>query len=153
MSSIPAVRLALVNALADLFPDAQATYGVPGVFQADEVAAVTRARADVSRPTLGGSVRSREEAAEVSIIFSAYRPGDESVQPEADEAANAMLTTFESWLRTGDNIKLGGACREAWVSGIEDWTLYPLANPGPSPQSVAGYVAEITVTVSTATRI
>lgn len=150
--SIPAIKQALVDAAADLFPDAQAAYGVPGVFQADQVVAVTDARADISRPTLGGSVRSREWAAEVSVVFSVYYPGDEFVQPEADAALSLMLAEFESWLRTGDNIKLGGACREAWVSGVEGWRTYPLPNPGPAPQSIAGYVSEVTATVSAAFR-
>lgn len=142
----PAVKAALVTLFGTLYPDALASYGVPGAFQPDEIAAVMDQRFEVSRPTMGTG-RSREEAVETVVVFSVFVSGDESSQRVATERAYAMCLALDEHFRTGPQETLGGSCREAWVTSGE--LAESVVTPPPGGGSgVTGRVAELSVTVT-----
>ena len=91
------------------------SFGDPGQYQPSAIVAIMDTTTQISRPTLGTN-RSREMAAEVSIIISVYTEGGEEVQQTSTDKAFGLLTVLESNLRTSPNERLGGASRDAWVS-------------------------------------
>ena len=120
------------------------SFGDPGQYQPSAIVAIMDTTTQISRPTLGPN-RSREMAADVSIIISVYTAGDESSQQVSTDAAFALLTVLEQNLRTSPNERLGGASRDAWVSKAD-----PVATVAVDPASGAptGRVTEIRVTVT-----
>jgi hypothetical protein len=70
---------------------------------------------DIQRPTLGTN-RSRELSADIEIWFSVYTPGDETAQQVSTDCAFTLLTVLENNLRASPNERLGGVCRDAWIS-------------------------------------
>ena len=154
--SIAGVLDALYTSIAAIFagsvgPDAApvlVSFGDPGQYQPSAIVAIMDTTTQISRPTLGTG-RSREMAADVSIIISVYTPGDESAQQVSTDAAFALLTVLEQNLRTSPNERLGGASRDAWVSKAD-----PVATVAVDPASNAptGRVTEIHVIVTTLVR-
>lgn len=154
--SIAGVLDALYSSFATIFagsvgPDGQpvlVSFGDPGQYQPSAIVAIMDTTTQISRPTLGTN-RSREMAADVSIIISVYTPGDESAQQVSTDAAFALLTVLEQNLRTSPNERLGGASRDAWVSKAD-----PIATVAVDPASnlPTGRVTEIHVTVTALVR-
>ena len=150
MNSAPAVKSALVALMRSMW-DAPTlvTYGAPGSYLPDEIAAVMGQRIEVTRPTMGTN-RSREETVETDVTFSVFMPGADEAQQDATERAYAMALQLDERLRTAPNEALGGACRDAWTTRGElaesRWTSSPRGG------SIAGRLAELTVTVVTVAR-
>jgi hypothetical protein len=154
--SIAGVLDALYTSIAAIFagsigPDTApvlVSFGDPGSYQPSAIVAIMDTTTQISRPTLGPN-RSREMAAEVSVIISVYAEGDESTQQVSTDAAFALLTLLEQNLRTSPNERLGGASRDAWVSKAD-----PIATVATDPESGAptGRVTEIHVIVTTLIR-
>ena len=120
------------------------SFGDPGQYQPSAIVAIMDTTTAISRPTLGTN-RSREMAADVSLIISVYTQGDESAQQVSTDAAFALLTILEQNLRTSPNERLGGASRDAWVSKAD-----PIATIAIDPANnlPTGRVTEIHVTVT-----
>lgn len=91
------------------------TFGPPGQYQPSGIVAIMDTRTQITRPTLGQG-RSREMAAELEITISVYTPGDESTQQVSTDCALGLLTVLETNLRLAPNERLGGVCRDAWLS-------------------------------------
>lgn len=151
MSAIPQMQRALRTAFqGTLFPTASTTLGAPAISSNVDIAVVGDGTAELSKPTVGGSQRSREEEAKITCILSCYRSGDtEAAQLAANEAAWAMEKLLEEHLRTRGNETLGGVCREAWVSGYEARD-YRLSDDN---GYVPGRACDLTVTVTAVTRL
>lgn len=154
-SAVPALKLALRSLLADLYPDAQITYGPPTNL-ADQMAAVGNASVEHERPTAGGASRSREEVADIEVILSCAASGTsgdgemwDDAQQTATEAAYAMLDTLVDHFRDRTAQTLGGACRDANVSSHELAEYTTTDADG----FVTGRVGEITATITCRTRI
>ena len=150
--SIAGVLDALYTSFGTIFASSVGTdnapvlvsFGDPGQYQPSAIVAIMDTTTQISRPTMG-TIRSREMAADVSIIISVYTPGDESAQQVSTDAAFGLLTLLEQNLRTSPNERLGGASRDAWVSKAD-----PVATVAVDPASNAptGRVTEIHVTVT-----
>ena len=115
------------------------SFGDPGQYQPSAIVAIMDTTTQISRPTLGTN-RSREMAAEVSVIISVYTPGDESAQQLSTDCAFGLLTVLEGSLRASPGERFGGASRDAWVSKAD-----PVATVATDPESGAptGRVTEI----------
>lgn len=115
------------------------TFGPPGQYQPSAIVAVMDTKAKIERPTLGPN-RSREITAEVDLIFSVYTPGDESTQQVSLDCVLSLLTVLEQNLRASPNERLGGVCRDAWISQAN-----PSGTVATDPQtgSPAGRVATV----------
>lgn len=153
--SIKATRDALFAALGTIYtgvnaPDGSPTlvsYGNPGNYKPLQIVALMDTRRPITRPTLGPN-RSRRSEAELDVVFSVFVPGAEVAQQTATDACEDLIALLESYFRTSPNERLGGVCREAWVSNVD----------GPHPQlvttaegkAVAGRTANATVTVTAA---
>ena len=150
MSAIPALKAKLRAVAAELWPAAQTTMGPPPADSPQDLAVIEAARAEITRPTAGGAKRSREEAAEIDLVVSCYRPGDdEEQQLAASAAAWAMVDQLEDWLRIRGTETLGGLCRDAWVSEYSDRDYRLTDDQG----YVIGRACDVTVTVTANTRI
>lgn len=150
MSAVPALKSALATVARTLWPDAQTYRATPQIDRPRDLAVIGDAKTTITRPTSGGAIRSREEAAEVEIIVSSYRPGDsDASQQAASEAAWAMVDQLHDWLRIRGNETLGGICRDAWMSAADD-TDYPLTDES---GLTVGRCCDITMTITANTRI
>lgn len=152
-SAVPALKRALIDLLAELFPDAAVSYGPPQSL-ADVMVSVGSASVEHGRPTAGGPTRSREEVADIEVILSCASAGDgESLivnaQQEATEAAYALLDVLVEHFRDRTAATLGGACRDANVRAHE---LAEYASVDPDG-FIRGRIGEITATVTCRTRI
>ena len=145
------VKAALITTLTTLFPSPTlVSYGAPGAYQPDEIVAVGEQRFEVTRPTMGTN-RSREEAVETDVTFSVFSSGGDTAQQVATERVYAMALALDEHFRTKPNETLGGACRDAWVTGGD--LREAKATPSPAAGSgVSGRVSELTVTVTTVAR-
>jgi hypothetical protein len=151
-SAVPAVKAYLVKTvLPALFPPpVLASYGAPGIDQPDIIVGVGNAETEIERPAAATS-RPREEVTTLTVIFSVFAGGDETVQELVTETAFAMLGTFADYFKTKPNETLGGACREAWVSS---YTLDEAVATAPNDTTViTGRVAEITAVLTVKARI
>jgi hypothetical protein len=120
-TTAPAVKAALVEIIASLSGPggAQVLYGARAAQSRPTVIGVRGIVTEVTRPTLGASVRSRQEDHVVTVTASVFRPGPDA-QQEATEAAYALIDAFAEHLRTGTNPTLGlGAHIDAYVAGYE----------------------------------
>jgi hypothetical protein len=124
------------------------SFGDPGQYQPSAIVAIMDTTTAITRPTLG-SGRSREMAADVSVVISVYTPGDESAQQTSTDCAFGLLTVLEQSLRTSPGERLGGASRDAWVSKAD-----PVATVATDPESGAptGRVTEIHTVVTALVR-
>ena len=124
------------------------SFGDPGQYQPSAIVAIMDTTTAISRPTMGTN-RSREMAADVTVVISVYTPGDESAQQVSTDCAFGLLTVLESSLRTSPNERLGGSGRDAWVSKAD-----PIATVATDPASGAptGRVTEIHVVVTAVIR-
>jgi|ERR1019366_3471836 hypothetical protein len=120
------------------------SFGDPGQYQPSAIVAIMDTTTQITRPTMGTN-RSREMAADITVVISVYTKGDESQQQVSTDCAFGLLTLLESNLRTSPNEHLGGASRDAWVSKAD-----PIASVAIDPESNApdGRVTEITVIVT-----
>lgn len=151
--SIKGARAALYAACRDdIFPTAkdslgapvQVTYGVPGSYQAQNIAAVgISTQQPITQPTLGTN-RSREKACSVTVTLSIFRAGDESAQQGASDDCDDLLDLLESYFRTSPNERLGGACRNSFVSSIDG----PNLAAAYKSKAVVGYTATAVATVT-----
>lgn len=150
-SSAPRVKAAVVELSGTLWPDAATYYGPPGIDMPRQVVSVGNAKAtDITRPTNGGARASRNEVFTLDVILSVYVPGDHTQQQEATEEAFSMMATLDDYLRVWGNQKLGGICRDSWVSG---WELNEAKATDPNSQTVIGRFADLAVTLTVDTRI
>lgn len=151
--SIKGTRAALLTALQTIFTGqvdgrgkpVQVTLGKPGVYQADYIVAVMNTRRPIQRPTMGTS-RSRHSDAEIDVLISCYVPGAENVQSTALDACDDLTALIEAYFRTSPQETFGGACMEAWVSGVDGSN--PEVVTDPKSKSVTGRLAYSTVTVT-----
>jgi hypothetical protein len=128
------VTQSLVGVLDGLFAACQAAFlnsvaadgspvavflGDPGQYQPQAIVAVTDCgpSQQVTRPTLGPS-RSRELAAEVSVMISVYTPGGNEAHSMSLDQVATLIRLLEDYIRTSPNEKLGGACYDSWVSAV-----------------------------------
>ena len=145
------VKAALVASLTDLFPDpVLVTWGRPGKFQPDDIVMVMGQRTVTERGP-SGPRRPREDVVSTDVVFSIYRPGDETQQRAASDRAYQMLETFQEWLRTRPNEELGGACREAHVAE-HSLVESPIVANTKSSDLVVGYTAVLAAVVESRTR-
>lgn len=115
IAPILAVKAALLSALTTLYPSSQVTYGMPGPeLSSLDLVVIAGANVVVERPTMG-TARSREHVIQQEIIFSCWRPGGPT-QQSATEASVAYLEQLSDYLRTSPNERLGGACRDSFIS-------------------------------------
>ncbi len=113
---ILAVKAALLSALTTLYPTAQVTYGDPGAsIQRPDLVILGHANVTVERPAMG-TARPREHVIQQEITFSCWRPGAEDQQQPATEAAVTFMEQLSDYLRTSPNERLGGACRDSYIS-------------------------------------
>lgn len=124
------------------------TFGPPGQYQPSAIVAIMDTTTQISRPTMG-TARSREMAADIAVTFSVYTPGDESAQQESTDCALNLVTVLESNLRTSPNERLGGVCRDAWISRVD-----PRGSVATDPDSgaPAGRVTDVDVVVTAVIR-
>lgn len=128
------------------------SFGDPGQYQPDAIVAVMNGGTSqpIARPTLGTN-RSRELPLEVAVMFSVYTPGGPEVYQTSLDAVTSMVRQLEDYLRISPNERLGGACRDSWVSALAGPTgtvVYdPASVQGQSPV-VTGRVVEATATVT-----
>lgn len=94
------------------------SFGPPGEYQPSAIVMIGDTKAKVSRPTLGPN-RSREIEATVALTYSVYTPGDESAQQVSLDSALSLVVVLEQNLRALPNERLGGVCRDAWLSQID----------------------------------
>lgn len=116
-----AVFGAIFDLIPTLDPDVQVLYATRASQMQQDVVGVTGIQTETTRPTLGNSHRSREEAHTVTVVASCFRPGpDASTQRTVVEKAFALIDTLAEHLRDGDGPTLGlGARIDAWVSSTE----------------------------------
>lgn len=152
-SAFPAVKRALVSTLqglyTDLTPQPLISYGDPGTYQPNQIVAVMGATTVYERPTMS-TARPREEVMVVEVVMSVFAPGTETQQQTATEAAYVLHDRFADYFKTKPNETLGGACREAWVSG-HDLTESQAINP--QSNAITGRIAEIRAQVTVRTRV
>lgn len=141
-SPVLAVKAALKDVLASLYPNADTSYGEPGQVQTNDVVFAGNASVNVTQPTMGGAKRSREHEIQLDVVFSCFRWGGAEVQQDASEAALALMTQLDDYLRTRGNETLSGACRDCWVSS------YELDENPDDSESGEGRRADVTATVT-----
>jgi hypothetical protein len=90
-------------------------FGPPGQYEPSAIVSIGKATTEITRPSQGPN-RSREMAAHIEVWFSVYTPGDETQQQVSTDCALGLVTILESNLRTNPNERLGGVCRDAWLS-------------------------------------
>lgn len=152
-SAFPGVKRALVTAMtslySDMVPPPLVSYGDPGTYQPNQIVAVMGTSTLNERPVMGTG-RPREEIMLVQVVFSVFAPGTETQQETATEAAYVLHDRLADYFKTKPNETLGGACREAWVSG-HDLTENQAVNP--KSNAITGRIAEIRATVTVRTRV
>lgn len=146
----PAVKAALIDLFRTLYPDAYASYGMPGAYQPDEIAAVLNQRFEMTRPTYGTG-RSREESVETDVVFSVLVPGGEEAQQAATERAYAMALALDEHFRTKPQETLGNSCRDAWITEGELSEDKSVPDPR-TGEGVVGRIANVTVILSSVHR-
>lgn len=125
------------------------SFGDPGQYQPSAIVAIMDTSTQISRPTMGPQ-RSREMAADVTVILSVYIEGGPEAQQVSADAAFGLLDQLETYLRTSPNERSGGASRDAWVSKADPVATVayaPSVDPN-EPASPTGRVTEITVIVT-----
>jgi hypothetical protein len=126
-----------------------ATFEEPGQYQPAAIVAIMDTATQITRPTMGPN-RSREMAAEVTVIVSVYVPGDQSAAKVATDSAFGLVTLLETYLRTSPNEQVGGASRDAWISKCDpvgSIAYAPSVDPN-EPPVPTGRVTEVTVIVT-----
>lgn len=107
---------ALYTALGTLFPGPGqlVCQGEPGEYQPDLIVAMMALRAPVTQPT-AGTTRSRDKRIEINLAISTFVHGGPEAQAPAVQAAWDASDAIETYLRTGNNATLGGACYNAFL--------------------------------------
>jgi len=150
-SASPGVLAAVVTLLGTLYPGQEVLvcYGQPGSYQPDIIISLGDVRTLITRP-VSGTNRPREEASELDITWSVFVAGDETQQVVAQDLAYGLRNTFADYFKTKPNETLGGACREAWVSGD---TYEPATSVDPETGDPVGRVATLTSVLTFLTRV
>jgi len=150
-SSAPQVKAAVVALAGSVWPDAATYYGPPGIDMPRHVVSVGNARStEITRPTNGGTRASRNEIFALDVILSVYVPGDHTEQQAATEEAFTMMAALDDYLRIFGNQKLGGICRDSWISG---WELAEAKAANDENTAFIGRFADLAVTLTVDTRI
>lgn len=131
--------------LPALFPTATVLRGSPGTQVEQDVVSLQSTTVDDAQVCMGPQ-RRRDETMRVTLLISCTRPGDHTVQADADDAAWAMLSTLRDELRTATTPNLGGAVRSAEVSS------YSLERAEDPELLTVGRNAAITVTLKVLAR-
>ena len=95
--------------LPSLFPAATVLRGSPGTQVEQDVVSLQSTTVDDAQVCMGPQ-RRRDETMRVTLLISCTRPGDHTVQADADDAAWAMLSTLRDELRVATTPNLGGRC-------------------------------------------
>lgn len=107
---------AIYDIVPTLDPEVQVLYGTRATNMNRDVVGVTAINTNTTRPTLGNSPRSRDEAHQVTVVASVFRPGPDS-QRETVEKAYLYIDRLAEWLRVGTNPTLGlGGNVDGYVS-------------------------------------
>jgi hypothetical protein len=121
-TTAPAVKAAIVAILGEVTAsfDAQVLYGARATQLQATVIGVRGITTEVTRPTMGNSVRSRAEEHTVTVTASVFRPGPDA-QQDATDTAYALIDAFAEHLRTsaGPTLGLPNGNIDGWVSGYE----------------------------------
>lgn len=149
-----AFRQALYAAAQALYADVRDTtdapptvvLGRPTNHQPNIIVAVgLSSQETITRPT-HGTGRSRERQIELSVTISVFIPSSENDQINASDQCDDMVDQLENYLRAGENNRLGGACRDSFVSAIDGPT--PDVVYAPQSSNATGRVSEAVVTVT-----
>lgn len=151
---VDACRTAYAAATGPDGADVLVSLGEPGQYQPAAIVAVGMAvRMPIERPTMGTG-RSREAVVEIDVVVSVYVPGGEEAQVTANAAALDLQSLLETYLRTGTNHTLGGACRDVYVARAElipSLARQALDDPN-MPAQITGRMADNVLTVAARVR-
>lgn len=122
--------------------------GDPGQYQPLAIVAVMDAAPsqNVTRPTLGTN-RSRELAADISVMFSVYTPGGNEAHKTSLDLVATLIRQLEAYFQVSPNERMSDACRDSWVSGISGPTGSIVYDPNQTTVPT-GRVVEATATVT-----
>lgn len=147
--------VALYTALQGLFTQTGqlVCQGEPGVYTPDLIIAMTGLRGPITQPTAGTN-RSRDKRVQIDVVISALQSGGPEAHPMAIAAAWTAADAIETYLRTGSNPTLGGACYNAYAETENlmletQWERFPDVDE-PVP---IGRIAQIDLVVTAWIRI
>lgn len=146
-SSAPAVTAALIELLRVLYPDPAAVcWGPPTSFQPNDIISVGNQVITFGEAPMAPT-RPREEVVETAVTLSSHSTDS---QEAASARAFAMYDALADYFKTAPRETLGGACREAVVSGFE--VEHFVTSPAVGSR-VQGRTTAITAVVTTKARI
>ena len=146
-SSAPTVKAALVALMTSLYDSPTLVcWGPPTSCQPADIVSVGGQVVEFGAAPMAPT-RPREEIVQTAVTFSSFTAGEQST---ATARAFELYDVLADHFKTGPNETLGGACREAFVSGleVEEFVTSPAVGGG-----VMGRTTAITATVTTRTRI
>jgi hypothetical protein len=146
-SSAPAVKAALMSLLESLYDEPTLVcWGPPTTYQPSDIVSVGGQVVEFGAAPMAPT-RPREEIVQTALTFSSFTADTQQV---ATLRAFEMYDVLADHFKTAPNETLGGACREAIVSGfeVEEFVTSPAVGSG-----VMGRTTAITATVTTRTRI
>lgn len=146
-SSAPTVKAALVALLESLYTSPTLVcWGPPSTYQPADIVSVGNQVVEFGAAPMA-TTRPREEIVQTVVTFSSFTA---DTQQAATERAFELYDVLADHFKTGPNETLGGACREALMSGceVEEFVTSPAVGSG-----VMGRTTAITATVTTRTRI
>ena len=146
-SSAPTVKAALLALLESLYTSPTLVcWGPPSTYQPSDIVSIGNQVISFGAAPMA-TTRPREEIVETAVTVSSFAADSQQV---ATERAFELYDVLADHFKTGPNETLGGACREAFVSGfeVEEFVTSPAVGGG-----VMGRTTAITATVTTRTRI
>ena len=146
-SSAPTVKAALVALMRSLYAEPTLVcWGPPTSYQPADIVSVGGQVVEFGAAPMAPT-RPREEIVQTAVTFSSFTASEQQV---ATVRAFELYDVLADHFKTGPNETLGGACREAFVSGleVEEFVTSPAVGGG-----VMGRTTAITATVTTRTRI
>lgn len=146
-SSAPTVKAALMALLESLYDEPTLVcWGPPTTYQPSDIVSVGGQVVEFGAAPMAPT-RPREEIVQTALTFSSFTADTQQV---ATLRAFEMYDVLADHFKTAPNETLGGACREAIVSGfeVEEFVTSPAVGSG-----VMGRTTAITATVTTRTRI
>ena len=146
-SSAPVVKARLVALMESLFDSLTLVcWGPPSTYQPQDIVSVGGQVIEFGAAPMAPT-RPREEIVQTAVTFSSFTTDEQSV---ATLRAFELYDVLADHFKTAPNETLGGACREAIVSGfeVEEFVTSPAVGSG-----VMGRTTAITATVTTRTRI
>ena len=146
-SSAPTVKAALVALMRSLYAEPTLVcWGPPTSYQPADIVSVGGQVIEFGAAPMA-TTRPREEIVQTAVTFSSFTASE---QQAATVRAFELYDVLADHFKTGPNETLGGACREAFVSGLEVEEFVTSAAVG---SGVMGRTTAITATVTTRTRI